>query len=274
MLRSIFIDDSGEVLRREGAIQLATPYATFMGQKDEYSNRVVDELGYVRIDRDRRLGVVLTFNSTSIKLPCLLRAVRWLTANKPERVVLQDNGMGNAPTQILRCGPALERLRDMCSERRTQPRFRRRPSDINNSHFATRWEAAREILNAGLNLDIQSHILSKLFQQHFVVTERDPSSGHFLLVDAGLAVESRMYNLGTLQIGSPFTALEDAQFGHWIAEGLREFTPSNKPVTEVLEVGLQSKIGTARTLRYTRLVVPYAREGRDHLFTTANIERC
>lgn len=274
MLRSIFIDETGEIQRLSGAIRVAASYTKLVGQKDESSNYIMDELGYIRIDRESHLGVVLTLNSTSIKLPCLLRAVSWLASHKPERVALQDTGICNSPAQILSFGAALERLRHMCRERQTQPRFRRRPCDIDHSHFATRWQAAREILSAGIDLDKQSHILSKLFQQHFVVTERDPSSGHFLLVDAGLAVEGQMYNLGILQLGRPFTVLEDAQFGHWIADGLREFTPSNKPVTEVMEVGLQSKNGTARTLRYTRLVVPYARDGRDHLFTTASIERC
>ncbi len=269
MLRKFHIDDTGEPKPGVG-YPLSASCLPSADHENDHASHSIDGRGFIQITLDRVAGAVLVLNYKSVKPICLLGAITWLMKHSPQRVAVIDSASPNAVPQILRCKQAIDVLGRLSDERCAQPTYHRRTLNIAQSQFATRWEAAKEILNAGLEWEVQSHILSKLFQRHFIIAERDASSGHFLLAEAGAKILDYSDNIGPLQIGRPFTVLEDAGFGSWIADGLREFKVGDQPRVEYIDAKVRTKKSAKISWqRYSRLVVPYRRDNTDHIFTTA-----
>jgi hypothetical protein len=147
--------------------------------------------------------------------------------------------------------------------------FRSEPLTIGASVFDTRWRVAREILTAEIEHYQRSSLLDALFSGFYSLSSRCGSSGDYCISEVGGAVKVQFPS----QLkGDTFRRMYDENYGRWIADTMRDVRPDDSALTQTISAPIMWP-GSQQPIvhQYTRLVVGFEAESRQHLLTATQV---
>jgi hypothetical protein len=273
----ILVDDRGETWT-DSSMLLSKTLGTGRTGPD-LIRYLVQSVGFIHI-RYGQTGSIINYAHDAATQCALIGTLYWLMDNRPERVMLEPFPNSTSPRQLLPYAHALKHIAALCDARTTRPLFSRRPMIMDESPFAVRWEAAKEILASNdINDSVRLLILDKLLQSYFTVSRKDRDTGRYIVQHVGngithhvlRGVESNRPALGAIESGKPFSEIADPDYGRWLDSTFMAISDDTEPFAEYVEATLGATTANAKMIRYSRLVLPFVRASDTYLLTASDI---
>ncbi|HRK19140.1 MAG TPA: hypothetical protein PK970_09305 [Hyphomicrobiaceae bacterium] len=216
-------------------------------------------------------SVILTYDSSSADPRSLTRAFVFLARTEVRRVVLRDVAEPGPLAHVCSRQEALRVLSNALERRTARPKFSRLTLPIDASFFAERWPTALTALLATKRPEDAIEALDRLFNGTYALMTRERADDLYVAAVIGSGIRAYTQRTGFIKLGEPFRMLPATEYGQWIDEGFSPVTPDRGPSAETID----ATVGFGRTagmrLSYQRLVLPFARGGRDYILTASVI---
>jgi hypothetical protein len=151
--------------------------------------------------------------------------------------------------------------------RRTRPEFSASPITMEQSSFALRWEAAREVFSNASTVDGVAGFFDALFQGRYVLAIRDDSN-EFRIQLVGQNYSDYDSDFVKNNVGRTFRDAFDKDFGNWSADCFNLVSGSSAPVAERVNAHIEFPKISRKLYQYERLTLPLRNgSGRDYLLS-------
>ena len=263
MSQEWIINDAGEIYDPQSA-----RFRRHIGSDlsfDVTRDVLVTQMGYIHIVA-HPLCPRVVFRAAAVTASAVAGMIGWAIDSAANRIVHTDPDLPHQPTLVQRT-----QLPTYVSGLGSHLDLKQNPLAqevaLNFSRFAKIWEPVQIIATANIDEATRLRAIGALLGDLFVIAERSPSTGRYVIKHNGTKFRNYNKHIGQLREGLPFETLEARSYGKWLADTLAPLGPQFKPKAELIQAVVGTTNSEPLLLRYSRMVIPYSYGGVDHLLT-------
>ena len=224
------------------------------------ARHVVKANGFIHLERHGP-AVGIEFHLDSVSPLALIGLLYWLHDNPDCTVILKAIDRQRPPQLFRDRNQIVSELGRMLQgaparPRRTAARFASTRVAIEQSPFASRWSAARAIMELGAREITTGEMLGHLFDGMFVVSEFDAGIGEFRIRQMGPAHGRFDASFCAAARGKTFADVHDHEFGRWVADAQNRIRDTTEPLAERVDAAVLLPHRPRERFVYTRLMLP------------------
>ncbi len=262
-----FIDNAGEVWP-EGSRGLSDHLNTNRAGADLHPF-VVNNLGFIHLSlRGRVVSVRLKKSVVTPEAICGL--IYWASDNRQFSYLIDEGDNDASPILVPNQRQLLKMFRDRLDTPTADHAYREHAIALENSTFATRWAAAREIV-ATIGTTPQSEtILDALFGGHWTVSEYCTHRNRYKFIGLGRWYYNFDTNARAL-IGSSPAQFGDSDFGDKVEKAIVKLDDHAAACAHHVRASIKWPNRSVERYDFTRLLVPLSLDGRRLLISAAAV---
>lgn len=228
----------------------------------------VEKLGYIFVEKRSNDVVFANFVDRIAGPVALISLLQWLHEQPANRFVFNQGGVNAAPNLIPSLEHARKRLSDLAERAVPSATFEVTNIPAEASPFGKVWQVAQEIHTSDMPEPMRLKLLDKLFDGRFTLSERNDATGDFNIKALGSAIRSHQFPDASGY--KTFRDMHDREYGRWIADGLKQLSPIERPLFQLVSAPLKFVDRPQRVWhRYSRLLFAPEVEGRQRLLTAS-----
>ncbi len=228
--------------------------------REPLARHVVKSKGFIHLE-GHGAAVEIEFHLDSVSPLALIGLLYWLHDNPDCTVILRAIDRQRPPQLFRDRHQIVSELGRMLQgvgarPRQPVPRFASTALAIERSPFASRWSAARAVMQLGAREITTGEMLGHLFDGLFVISEFDAGIGEFRIRQMGPAHGRFDASFCAAARGKTFADVHDHEFGRWVADAHNRIRDTTEPVVERVDAAVLLPHRPRERFVYTRLMLP------------------